>query len=95
MKSWRTTVTSAISAASAFVLFAQQLHYITFPNWAMAIAMFTMAGGLASFGVSAKDSQVSGGTISQPSSPEVIANSTQSPVVTVTTPTAPAPPEKP
>lgn len=83
MKSWRTTVAASISAAASFVLFAQQLHFITFPNWIMAIAMFAMAGGLASFGVNAKDSQVSGGKIPQPSSPEVIAANTQQPVIKV------------
>jgi hypothetical protein len=63
MKSWKTTLTSAVSSAAAFVLFAQQLHYINFPSWVMAVAMFAMAGGLASFGVSAKDSNVTGGTV--------------------------------
>ena len=63
MKSWKTTLTSAISAGAAFVLFAQQLNYIAFPKWAMAIAMFTMAGGLAGLGVTAKDSNVTGGTV--------------------------------
>jgi hypothetical protein len=68
MKSWKTTLTSAVSSGAAFVLFAQQLHYIDFPRWAMAIAMFTMAGGLATFGVSAKDSDVTGGE--RPATPE-------------------------
>ncbi len=68
MINWKTNLTSGVSAIASFVLFAQELHYITFPPWAMAIAMFAMAGGLASFGIVAKDFNTTGGTNPQPSS---------------------------
>jgi len=60
---YKTTITSALSAVASFVLFAQQLQYVHFPNWAMAIAMFTQVGGLAAFGVMAKDYNATGGTV--------------------------------
>jgi hypothetical protein len=55
MPNWKTTVTGAISALASFVLFAQGSHYINFPQWALAIAGFAQVGGLAAFGVVAKD----------------------------------------
>lgn len=58
-----TTITSVLSAVASFVLFAQQLQYIHFPNWAMAVAMFAQVGGLAAFGVAAKDYNATGGTV--------------------------------
>jgi hypothetical protein len=64
----KTTITSAISAAASFVLFAQVQHFINFPGWAMAIALFCQVGGLAAFGVMAKDYNVTGGTV--PTTPE-------------------------
>jgi hypothetical protein len=62
-KSWKTTFTAFISAAASFVLFAQQSHYIDFPGWAISMAVFCQIGGLAAFGVVAKDSNVTGGTV--------------------------------
>ena len=92
MKNWKTTASSAVSAASAFVLFASQTHMMAFPSWATAIATFTMAGGLAAFGIAAKDSQTTGGTNGQPSSTEAMVAAGQmplaSPVVTTTVVTA-------
>jgi len=60
MKSWKTTVTAGLSAAASFVLFAQSSHYVDFPQWAIGIAAFCQIGGLAAFGISAKDADVSG-----------------------------------
>lgn len=60
---WKTTLSAAISAGAAFVLFSSEAHFIVWPNWAMAFAAFAAAGGLLAFGVSAKDKQVTGGTL--------------------------------
>ncbi len=57
MKDWKTTLTGAISAIAAFVLFAQAQHYVVFPPVAVALAGFAMSGGLAAFGVVSKDAE--------------------------------------
>jgi hypothetical protein len=77
--SWKTTVTSIIAALSAFVMFAQQGHYIEFPMWVTAVALFTFTGGLAAFGITAKDSNVTGGDKGQPSTPEALHSANQEP----------------
>jgi hypothetical protein len=79
--SYKTTISAAVSAVAQFVLFAQQLQYIHFPNWALALALFASLGGLAAFGVTAKDSNVTGGTIGQPSSPKALLIANQEPSV--------------
>lgn len=61
MTSWKTTVSAILAAFSSFVIFSQELHYITWPQWALGLAMFTSIGGLAALGVSAKDYNVTGG----------------------------------
>ena len=69
--SYKTTIASALSAAAGFILFAQTAHYIDFPGWAIAIAGFTQVGGLAAFGVLAKDYNATGGSV--PTTPEAVA----------------------
>ena len=68
MSNYKTTITSFVSAGASFVLFAQQMNLIAFPKWAMAVALFASVGGLAAFGVMAKDYNATGGTI--PTTPE-------------------------
>lgn len=65
--SWKTTIASLISAIGSFILYAQVSHYVTFPPLLIGIAMFMHLGGLASFGIVAKDYNVTGGSIGQPS----------------------------
>ena len=36
---------------------------IMYPKWALAVAMFAAVGGLASFGIMAKDYNATGGTV--------------------------------
>jgi hypothetical protein len=55
MSNWKTTACGALSAGASFILFAQTAHYINFPPWLMAIAMFAQVGGLTVFGIVAKD----------------------------------------
>lgn len=60
MRSWKTTACAAACAFTSFVLFSEQLHMIQWPVWCTGIAMFANIGGLAAFGISAKDYNVSG-----------------------------------
>lgn len=63
MKNWKTTVSGLVSAAGAFIAFSAlppfNIHY---PAIVSALAAFMIAGGLAAFGVNAKDNNVTGGT---------------------------------
>ena len=79
VKSWKTSLSGIITGASTFVLFAQNLHYINPPGWVMACALFTLSGGLVSFGLTAKDAQVTGGKIGQPSTASALADANQAP----------------
>jgi hypothetical protein len=65
MKNWKTSVISIITALLAFVAFDPQW----FPLWMVSVAKFAALGGLAGLGLLAKDSNVTGGTISQPTVP--------------------------
>lgn len=60
---YKTTITGILSAGASFVMFSQQLNMIQYPKWALAIAMFAAVGGLAAFGVVAKDYNATGGTV--------------------------------
>ena len=61
MKNWKTTLSGVVSAAAMFVVFAGQ-NGLTMPHWATVTASFVLMGGLASMGLAAKDSNVTGGT---------------------------------
>ncbi len=63
LSSYKTTVMALISAGASFVLFSSQLHMITYPMWAVAVAMFAQVGGLAALGIVAKDYNATGGTV--------------------------------
>ena len=63
LSSWKTTITGLVSAGASFVMFSQQLNMIQYPKWALAVAMFAAVGGLASFGIMAKDYNATGGTV--------------------------------
>jgi hypothetical protein len=52
MTNWKTTVTAIVTAVAGFVLFSPQY----FPPWAIDVAKYVMLGGLAAFGLTAKDS---------------------------------------
>ena len=62
MKNWKTTVFSIITAFFGFVLFDPQW----FPPIIVSVAKFGAAGGLLGLGLSAKDNNVTGGTVAQP-----------------------------
>ena len=79
--SWKTTLTSLVSAAGMYVSFAQGNGYVHFPPWVMSLAIFAQIGGLAAFGIAAKDSGVTGGTIGQPSTTEALQVANQAPSV--------------
>jgi hypothetical protein len=77
MKNWMTTVAGLVSAAASFVLFAGLGGMMTFPKPVMAIALFAQVGGLAAFGVVAKQYNVTGGTSGQPSSTRALLDANQ------------------
>lgn len=56
MRNWKTTASGTLSALGSFVLFSHSLHMIVWAPWALAIALFAQVGGMAQFGISAKDS---------------------------------------
>jgi hypothetical protein len=58
--SYKTTIAACISAGASFVLFAQSAGYVHFAPIVMALSAFAQIGGLAAFGVVAKDYNVSG-----------------------------------
>jgi hypothetical protein len=62
MKNWKTFLFACITAFFAFVLFDPQW----FPPIIISIAKFGAAGGLVGLGLFAKDSNVTGGTTTQP-----------------------------
>jgi hypothetical protein len=51
MNSWKTTAAAVVSALAGFVLFSPSY----FPPWAVDLAKYAMVGGLAAFGIFAKD----------------------------------------
>jgi hypothetical protein len=59
MKNWKTTLAGVLSAAGSFVLFAQASG-VNVPKMVMLLAAFMQVGGLAGFGIVAKDYNVSG-----------------------------------
>jgi hypothetical protein len=61
IQNWKTTTAAALSATASFVLFSHVLEVIAWPAWVLALAMFAQVGGLAAFGITAKDFNVTGG----------------------------------
>jgi hypothetical protein len=57
MKSWRTTLSGAISSGAALVL-ALSTSGVVMPKWIVVAAGFVMAGGFAAIGIVGKDSAV-------------------------------------
>ena len=62
MKNWKTTLFALVTAFFGFVLFDPTW----FPSIIVSIAKFGAAGGLVGLGLFAKDNNVTGGTVSQP-----------------------------
>jgi hypothetical protein len=77
MKSWKTTTSSLISSGASFVLFCQMLGFTEFPKIVTFFALFCSVGGMAAFGISAKDYNATGGTV--PTTPEAQARIEQKP----------------
>lgn len=59
--SYKTTILGLVSAGASFVLFAH--GSIPMPPWLVTVAQFAMVGGLAVFGIVAKDYNATGGTV--------------------------------
>ena len=54
MKNWKTSACGIATALAGFVLFSPQL-FARWP-WVSEVAKYIMAGGMAGFGLTAKDS---------------------------------------
>lgn len=59
MRSWKTTLSGAVSAAASFVV-VLSTQGVKMPQWLPLTAAFVLAGGLASLGISGKDYNVTG-----------------------------------
>jgi hypothetical protein len=77
MTNWKTFVTAGISALASLIIFLQFGNYVHFPNWLLGITAFAQVGGLAAFGIVAKDYNVTGGTVGQPSTSVALAEANQ------------------
>lgn len=66
-----------VSAGAALVLYLQSsIHE---PAWLIGVANFAMIGGFAAIGLSAKDSNVTGGTVGQASTLVALHDANQEP----------------
>jgi len=70
MKNWKTTISGVLSAAAGLVVYLHSGGYVAEPGWLLGAANFIMIGGIASLGLSAKDGNVTGGTVGQ--TPEAV-----------------------
>ena len=59
MRSWKTTLSGLITSLASLVL-ALSAAGVAIPKWLQITAGFIVAGGFASLGIFAKDSNVSG-----------------------------------
>lgn len=59
MRSWKTTLSGAITALASLVLTLSTAG-IVLPKWANVVAGFVASGGFAAIGIFAKDSNVTG-----------------------------------
>lgn len=59
MRSWKTTLSGAISSAAGLVLALSQ-GGVVIPKWLTITAAFLMAGGMAALGFLGKDYNVTG-----------------------------------
>jgi len=59
MRSWKTTLSGAVSAGAALIV-ALSAQGVAMPKWLPLTAAFILAGGLTSLGVAGKDYNVTG-----------------------------------
>jgi hypothetical protein len=76
-KNWKTTVSGLVGAGAGLVLYLQM--YIHEPAWLVGIASFAAIGGFATIGLSAKDFNVTGGSVGQPSTSQALHDANQEP----------------
>ncbi len=74
-KNWMPTAAAAISAMASLMIFMQFGGFADFPRWVLGILAFIQAGGTAALGVTAKQFNVTGGSVGQPSTPEAVRES--------------------
>ena len=76
-KNWMPTLAAVISAAASLMIFMQFGGFYDFPRWVLGILAFIQAGGTAALGITAKQYNVTGGNVGQPSTPQALADSGQ------------------
>ena len=79
MKNWMPTVSAVVSAVASYIPFAESGGFAHFPPWVNGIAMFVQMGGLISLGITAKQYNVTGGSIGQPSTHAALVDANQAP----------------
>ena len=80
-KNWMPTVAAAVSAVASLMIFMQFGGFADFPRWVLGILAFVQAGGTAALGVTAKQFNVTGGSVGQPSTPAALDDANQAPSV--------------
>jgi hypothetical protein len=72
--SWKTTVSGVLGSLATFVT----MYPDGIPHWLLNVAKFIMIGGFAALGLTAKDSNVTGGnTLNTGNDPAVVNASTR------------------
>jgi hypothetical protein len=85
-KNWITTATGIVSAVASLVLFLHLGGFYAFPKWVLGLLAFIQAGGAAGLGISAKQYNVTGGTVGQPSTAQALLDSNTQPATGVNKP---------
>jgi hypothetical protein len=88
-KNWMPALAAIISAIASGMIFMQFGGFIDFPRWVLGILAFIQAGGTAALGVTAKQFNVTGGDVGQPSTLKALADANQAPAVGAAAPKTP------
>lgn len=78
-KNWMPTLAAVVSAGASLMIFMQFGGFADFPRWVLGILAFVQAGGTAALGVTAKQFNVTGGSVGQPSTRGALAEANQAP----------------
>jgi hypothetical protein len=87
-KNWMPTVAGIASGISSLALFLYLGDFVVFPKWALGILAFIQAGGAAGLGIVAKQYNVTGGEIGQPSTKQALKDANQAPATGAAAPKA-------
>jgi hypothetical protein len=85
-KNWMTTVAGIVSGCASLILFLHLGGFVVFPHWVMGLVAFIQAGGTMSLGIVAKQYNMTGGTVGQPSTAQALLDSNTQPAAGVNKP---------